>query len=284
MLGRIAIHLSDDHDCARRIEAGLMLAGQHGAEAVGLYAPGGNLGRMYEENLLPPEASQILHQRYQADHDRVRALFLDRAAAVGAAAQWRALRGQTDVALSLHVRYCDLLVMSKSASTDRMSSLVSNLPEAVMMAAGRPVLMIPNHGTFDSIGQRILYCWDQRREAARAFADAAPLLRQCQSLAVLEIDRDTEMLKEQGLTPDDFDHYCVSLGYPGPQHLLKRQRRLRGGQHHPQHRRRSGQRPDRHGRLRPQPHAAVDHGRRLAHAAVHHDGAGAAVQLRHRPS
>ncbi|CAM5779291.1 universal stress protein [Castellaniella caeni] len=221
MLGRIAIHLSDDHDCARRIEAGLMLARQHGAEAVGLYAPGGNLGRMYEENLLPPEASQILHQRYQADHDRVRELFLDRAAAVGAAAQWRALKGQTDVALSLHVRYCDLLVMSKSASTDRMSSLVSNLPEAVMMAAGRPVLMIPNHGTFDSIGQRVLYCWDQRREAARAFADAAPLLRQCQSLAVLEIDRDTEMLKEQGLTPDDFDHYCVSLGYPGPQHLLK---------------------------------------------------------------
>ncbi len=221
MLGRIAVHLSDDHDCSRRVDAGLLLAKHHDAELVGLYAPGGNFGRLHEETMLPPEVTDILRQRYQTDHDAVRQQFLDATATAGVRSQWRSLTGQTDIALSLHARYCNLLIMSKNPSSERMAALAPNLPETVMMAAGRPVLMIPNYGTFETIGQEILYCWDQRREAARAFADAAPLLQQCRKLAVLEIDRDVEMLEEQGLTGADFDHYCVSLGYPQPRHLLK---------------------------------------------------------------
>ncbi|MGA0584132.1 MAG: universal stress protein, partial [Castellaniella sp.] len=76
-------------------------------------------------------------------------------------------------------------------------------------------------GPVDTIGRRILFCWDQRREAARAFSDAAPLLLNCQALTVLEIDRDNQLMRERDIHEDDFSDYCTSLGYPKPRHLLK---------------------------------------------------------------
>lgn len=221
MLGRIAIHLSDDEACERRIQAGMVLAKKQGAELVGIYAPGGIGGRSYDEKIIPSEVSHLLRERYEKDHNAIQNSFLEQAAQAGIKADWRVPKGDTDTALGLHSRYCDLIIMSKGPASHHFSGFMLNLPEAVMMAAGRPVLMIPNFGTFDTIGERILYCWDQRREAARAFTDAAPLLRDCQQLAVLEVDRDEDALSAQDLRDDDFSRYCVSLGYPDPKRLQK---------------------------------------------------------------
>jgi len=123
--------------------------------------------------------------------------------------------------LALHARYCDLMIMSKAERLDSVASLIPNLPESVVMAAGRPVLMIPNAGSFTTIGQRILYCWDQRREAARAFTDAAPFMRRCKELVVLEVDRDERMLRDFDVQQNDFADYCTSLDYPAPKVLIK---------------------------------------------------------------
>src|SRR5690606_16638108 len=128
--------------------------------------------------------------------------------------EWRAPRGNADEALALHARYCDLLIMSKADQVDSVASIIPNLPESVVMTAGRPVLMIPSAGDFSTIGQRVLYCWDQRREAARAFTDATPFLKRCDELVVLEVDRDERLIREGDLKDDDFVNYCVSLGYP----------------------------------------------------------------------
>lgn len=222
MLGRIAIHLSDDKVCERRIEAGILLAKVHNAELVGIYAPGGIIGRTYEESIMPADVSKLLRSRYDEDRTTVQKTYTEKTAAAGIHADWRVPKGETDAALSLHSRYCDLIIMSKGDQSDGFSAFTPNLPESVMMAAGRPVLMIPNFGVIETIGQRVLYCWDQRREAARAFTDAAPLLAKSKELAVLEIDREEDALQPQDLRDDDFSRYCISRGYPEPKRLLKR--------------------------------------------------------------
>ena len=56
------------------------------------------------------------------------------------------------------------------------------------MGAGRPVLAVPYAGKFDTIGKRIVIAWDARREAARAVADAVPLLEQAESVVTLSIN------------------------------------------------------------------------------------------------
>ncbi len=49
-------------------------------------------------------------------------------------------------------------------------------PEDVIVAAGRPVLVVPYAGTFAETGKRTLVAWDDSREAVRALHDALPLL------------------------------------------------------------------------------------------------------------
>lgn len=222
MLGRIAIHLSNDKACLRRIEAGLRLAKEHGAEVIGVYPTDSISGHYYDEAIIPQDVRKILRGRRQEFRETVHKEFLEQAAAAGIRAEWRAPEGEADEALALHARYCDLLIMSKAERVDAVTAIIPNLPEAVVMAAGRPVLMIPASGTFNTIGERILYCWDQRREAARAFTDAAPFLKRCKELVVLEVDRDERMFRERELHEGDFGAYCTSLGYPQPKHLVKK--------------------------------------------------------------
>lgn len=194
MLGRIAIYLSNDNACTRRIDAGLQLAKEHNAEVIGVYPTDGASGHYYDESIVPQDVRKLLRNRRDEFRESVRKQFMEKAQAAGVKADWRAPRGEADEALALHARYCDLLVMSKAERVDSVTSIIPNLPEAVVMASGRPVLMIPTAGNFASIGKRVLYCWDQRREAARAFTDAAPFLKRCDELVVLEVDRDPNLL------------------------------------------------------------------------------------------
>ncbi len=221
MPGRIAIHLNDDTVCERRMDIGLRLAKERGAQAVGVYPSASVAGLQQDENILPQDVRTTLRKRRDEHREATRAQFLDKAQALGVQAQWRTPHGDAEDGLTLHARYCDLLVMSKADSTDSLTSLRPNLPEAVVMASGRPVLLLPNFGTIDTIGQRVLLCWDQRREAARAFSDAAPLLRHSQALTIVEIDRDDKRAQDLDIHENDLADYCVSLGYPKPKHLLK---------------------------------------------------------------
>lgn len=222
MLGRIAIHLNNDKACTRRIDVGLALAKQHGAEVVGVYPSDGVVGHYYDESIIPQDARRIVLERREGFRESVRKQFLESAQAAGVNAVWRSPRGEADEALALHARYCDLLIMSKAEQVDSVTSIVANLPESVVMAAGRPVLMIPNAGRLESIGERVLYCWDQRREAARAFTDATPFLKSCKELTVLEVDRDERAFKDADLNDNDFSAFCTALGYPQPKHLTKK--------------------------------------------------------------
>jgi nucleotide-binding universal stress UspA family protein len=221
MLGRIAIHLNNDSACARRIDAGLQLAKEHNAEVVGVYPSDGVAGHYYDESIIPLDVRKMLRSRRDEYKASVQKLFLEKAEAAGVKADFRAPHGEADAALALHARYCDLLIMSKAERLDTVTSIVPNLPESVVMAAGRPVLMLPNLGNFPTIGERILYCWDQRREAARAFTDAAPFLQRCKELVVLEIDRDEQAFHENDLRDNDLADFCEKRGYPRPKHLVK---------------------------------------------------------------
>lgn len=222
MLGRIAIHLNNDNACPRRIDVGLQLAKEHGAEAIGVYPADAVAGHYYDESIIPQDVRKILRGRSDEFRESVRQQFLERAAAAGVKAEWRAPVGEADEALALHARYCDLLVMSKAERLDSVTAIIPNLPESVVMAAGRPVLMIPTAADIETIGRRVLYCWDQRREAARAFTDAATFFKRCDELVVLEIDRDERAFKDNDLHEGDFANFCTSIGYPQPKHLVKK--------------------------------------------------------------
>lgn len=222
MLGRIAVHLSADQYCKRRIDVAIKLAKEHDAEIVGVYPLDVNTPQTYSGTALPSEVTKMIRVRLKEGMTETQKFFEEATSAAGVTAHWRTPKGAIDDVLAQHARYARLLIMSKADDPQSTASpITANLPETVIMAAGRPVLMVPTVGTMNTIGERVLFCWDKKREAARAFADAAPLLRTAKELVVLAVDEDTEALHEQDIQDNDFSDLCKALGYPTPKVLLR---------------------------------------------------------------
>lgn len=57
----------------------------------------------------------------------------------------------------------------------------------MIFASGRPRLLLPQDWPVERIAQRIVVGWNGSREAARAIADALPLLRAAQQVALVVV-------------------------------------------------------------------------------------------------
>lgn len=72
----------------------------------------------------------------------------------------------------------DLLVLGQPDTTDtRTGALPADLVPAAITDSGRPALVIPAAGAFESTDGPVLVAWKPTREAARAVAAALPWLR-----------------------------------------------------------------------------------------------------------
>jgi nucleotide-binding universal stress UspA family protein len=100
-------------------------------------------------------------------------------------AEWRTAKGPRAEAVALHARYADLVIINQ---TDPDSPDATHFGDAVLLAAGRPVLLVPYVGQTRRFGQHVLVCWNASREASRAVTDALPLLKRAAKVTVLTID------------------------------------------------------------------------------------------------
>ena len=89
--------------------------------------------------------------------------------------------------VALHARYADLVVLGQPDS-ENGGEVDAQVPEDVVLSAGRPALVVPYIGAGEEIGKRVLIAWDGGREAARAVNDALPLLEKAEFVAVLVVN------------------------------------------------------------------------------------------------
>jgi nucleotide-binding universal stress UspA family protein len=82
-------------------------------------------------------------------------------------------------------RTMDLIVFGQAASDYRLPTGFS--PEDIVMACGRPMLVMPFAGEFRSAGRRVLIAWDGTREASRALHDSLPLIAQAEAVWVMTV-------------------------------------------------------------------------------------------------
>ncbi|HTQ33878.1 MAG TPA: universal stress protein [Stellaceae bacterium] len=82
-------------------------------------------------------------------------------------------------------RLHDLVVMGQTNPDAPSNGL---RPGEVVLAAGRPALLVPYAGEFATLGQRVIVCWNGTREASRALYDAMFLVEAAEAVTVLEID------------------------------------------------------------------------------------------------
>jgi nucleotide-binding universal stress UspA family protein len=108
------------------------------------------------------------------------------------ATEWRVVDGYADDELAMNARYADLLVVGQS---DRRNvfPIPGDLPEAVALATGRPVLVVPQIGVAKPPGRVVMLCWNASRESARAATDAMPFLKEAKEVIVLIVDPHTSV-------------------------------------------------------------------------------------------
>lgn len=101
-------------------------------------------------------------------------------------AEWRMSDDEPYEALMLHARHADLAILGPPRR-QQASTTVLGLSEQMIFASGRPCLLLPHDWPAERIAQRIVVGWNGSREAARAIADALPLLSAAQRVDLVVV-------------------------------------------------------------------------------------------------
>ncbi len=132
-------------------------------------------------------------RKYFQDHAAgVKELFQEEMRKQGFKGEWRQEDGMSHLVASSvieHGRQADLIIASQGGMHSN-NGCEPDFAERVVMEAGRPVLLVPNAGTFNSVAQNVVFGWNATRESARAAFDALPLLAKGAKAHVMWVDAD----------------------------------------------------------------------------------------------
>jgi len=106
-----------------------------------------------------------------------------------------------------HGRLYDVVVMPNRTDKDEFEI---DLLEAVLFGTGHPALLVPEPSTREFGFERIVVGWDHSRAAARAAADALPLLRHAKKVDVVMVTE--EKIWPSHLSGVEFARYLSRHG------------------------------------------------------------------------
>jgi len=187
----ILVHLDASAACEARLQLAAALARQHESHLTGLFTVDVMLPAMATADAggaaMLADLLENLRQDMLAEAAKVQRLFEERLRQDGLAGEWRLVEGLAPGLLALHARYADLAVVGQAAPEGDQPA-ANALIEAVLFASGRPALVVPYAGRFESLGRRVLIGWNASCEAARALNDALPLLARAEGATVLAVN------------------------------------------------------------------------------------------------
>ena len=93
----------------------------------------------------------------------------------GIEGEWHLLADGDSAALIELAKSVDLTIAGQRPTHSPSNGASRFRPQDIVLAAGRPVVVVPYAGAFETLGKRILIAWDGTREATRALHDALPL-------------------------------------------------------------------------------------------------------------
>ena len=175
----ILVSLTTETNAERLSRAACVLARKFDAHIIGLHTNQSMHAHPGVAIYLTPEAIRVFADAQKRQSDAIRAVFERVTGAEGIAGEWKLVGADADSADVRHVehaRYADLVLMSQ-ADPDHDHADQADIQREVIMGCGCPVMVLPNAGTFDIFGKKVMIGWSATREAARAVHDAIPFMR-----------------------------------------------------------------------------------------------------------
>jgi nucleotide-binding universal stress UspA family protein len=196
MYRSLLVHLDDSDHCALRVDVAKALARRFDAHLVGL-APAGRM---------PASLSFAATVALAEALESLRALARQRVndfVADCCAAGLTSVEGVTDAenpvpSLVDHAHCSDLVILGQGETAESRAVV-----ELVVLQCARPVLVLPYARMATSLGERVLVAWNDSSEAARAIADAMPLLREAREVTVMRCEAPGAALNDLGGTMRD---------------------------------------------------------------------------------
>lgn len=183
---QMLVHLDPTPASRQRLQVAIGLAQQQGARLSALYAT----MPTFLAASMPPDGAAAMAMLLEVDQEQraaTRKMFDEVVRACGTAETWSdtldlsMFRNFVDQAL-----YADLLVLGQpGAGHDLTASVPADFPESVLLASGRPALVLPHIGSPETPGTITAIAWKPTREAARAVTAALPLLQRASQVHVL---------------------------------------------------------------------------------------------------
>lgn len=164
----LLVHLDTDDRCDARVRAAARLALEHDAHLMGVA-----IGTAESTSTPVRTFRQCMHDCGVSAFDV------------------RVDEGDPLEALVRHASHCDLAVLGAS---NPGGGVVPDLAPRFFLRAGRPALIIPDHGELEVLDTHVLVAWNGTREANRAIADALPWLQRARQVGVLCLDKADEAL------------------------------------------------------------------------------------------
>jgi nucleotide-binding universal stress UspA family protein len=134
----------------------------------------------------PPVDYPVVDRHAAEKAEEIEAAFRERLRFSGLLGDWRVASGKVSEAVVYQARHADLVILGQVDPDHPPPPGSRQLAEDVLMISGRPILLIPYIGRFETFGTNILVGWNNSREAARAVNDAIPLLAKAASVTILE--------------------------------------------------------------------------------------------------
>jgi nucleotide-binding universal stress UspA family protein len=210
----ILAHCNDARRIGRLLSPAVRLAETFQAHLVGLSVVPPVAVFSAAAPMGPPIIVDAHCELYRAENPAMKAAFEDAVRERGFVGDWREDEardfGVAEVVLE-HARASDLVIASQEdpdwPATERL-----DVADRLAIESGRPVLIVPNTGTHERVGDKVLVAWNARREAVRAVFDALPILRRAKEVNVVWVNPQSERERAQDVPAGDI---CAALARHG---------------------------------------------------------------------
>ena len=190
-LKTVLVHLDDSDRCDARLQVAIRVALDAGTRLVGVYlVPTASLAPSVAAFLPTDLVERRQRELGEAQHAAEQRFRVATSNATLTRIEWRAPAGSPIAAAVEHARCADLFVMGQRAPDDPALMFADELITTTLLSSGRPLLIVPHIGAAATPGQNVLVAWDCGREAARAVADALPLLARARRVHIVSYDAD----------------------------------------------------------------------------------------------
>ena len=205
-LRAILLHLDASPRSARRLVLARDLAAQFDARVTALYAS--TPTTLSLPAVMAQGAGDMLAMLQQLDRDyrdEAKALFDRTVSNTSVPIRWReVLDGLVIAGVVGQAHYADLLILGQHDVSDPLTvGVPSDFVASVLLASGKPALVVPYADTWTSFAREVLIAWKPTRESAHAVSAALPLLQRARRIH-LTIAGDSDAPAEQAHALEDY--------------------------------------------------------------------------------